>query len=232
MPAASRLDRGVDVLWVTVKATGLAAALELVPPEQVGAATVIPLLNGIDHVAVLRARYPNVVAGAIRVESERVGPGRIRQSSPFLRIDLAGAEPVADEVRAAGIECHVDADEVTLLWGKLAFLAPLALTTTAFAAPLGDVRDDPRYRACMDEAVAIARAAGAGITADPLWAIVRGAPAAMQSSMQKDVAAGSAPELDAIAGPILRGGAQHGIPVPVTEELARLVEARARGAAG
>ena len=73
---------------------------------------------------------------------------------------------------------------------------------------------------------------GARITADPLWAIVRGAPATMQSSMQKDVAAGSAPELDAIAGPILRGGTRYGIPVPVTAELARLVESRAHGTAG
>ena len=44
--------------------------------------------------------------------------------------------------------------------------------------------------------------------------------------MQKDVEAGRAPELDAIAGPILRGGIQHGIPVPSTDELARLVAAR------
>ena len=33
-------------------------------------------------------------------------------------------------------------------------------------------------------------------------------PANMRSSMQKDVEQGNAPELDAIAGPILRGGAE------------------------
>jgi ketopantoate reductase len=47
--------------------------------------------------------------------------------------------------------------------------------------------------------------------------------------MQKDVAAGRAPELDAIAGPVQRGGARHGIPVPATAELAGLVAARAQG---
>jgi 2-dehydropantoate 2-reductase len=52
------------------------------------------------------------------------------------------------------------------------------------------------------------------------------APAETRSSMQKDVEAGRAPELDAIAGPILRGGSRHGIPVPCTEELAGLVAAR------
>jgi len=37
-----------------------------------------------------------------------------------------------------------------------------------------------------------------------------------QKSRQKDVAAGRAPELDAIAGPILRGGEEHGIDAPAT----------------
>jgi ketopantoate reductase len=37
--------------------------------------------------------------------------------------------------------------------------------------------------------------------------------------MQKDVAAGRAPELDAIAGPILRGGSKYGIDVSATQAL-------------
>jgi len=229
VPAVAGLDRDVDVLWVTVKATGLAEALELAPAEQVGTATVIPLLNGVDHVAALRARYANVVAGAIRVEAERVAPWRIVPSSPFLRLDLAGAEGVADDVRAAGIDCQVEDDERTLLWSKLCFLAPVALTTTALDAPLGTAREDPRFARAIDEAIAVAGAEGARIAAEPLLAIAAGAPAAMRSSMQKDVAAGRAPELDAIAGPILRGGAAHGVPVRATEELAAIVAARVAG---
>jgi 2-dehydropantoate 2-reductase len=225
--ATSALDREVDVLWVTVKATGLDEALELAPPAAVGAATVIPLLNGVDHLAALRERYADVVAGAIRVESERTGPGRIRHSSPFVRVDLAGADRVAEDVRAAGIDCAVDADEVTLLWSKLCFLAPVALATTALDGPLGAVRDDPRFGRAMDETVAVAQAEGARISPEPLHALAVEVPATMRSSMQKDVAAGRAPELDAIAGPIRRGGARHGIPVPATDELAQLVAARA-----
>ena len=41
--------------------------------------------------------------------------------------------------------------------------------------------------------------------------------------MQKDVDAGREPELDAIAGPILRAGERHGIDVSATRELAALV---------
>jgi len=53
-------------------------------------------------------------------------------------------------------------------------------------------------------------------------------PANMRSSMQKDVERHNAPELDAIAGPILRGARKHGIDVPVTTKLVAAVEQRAR----
>ena len=52
-----------DVLWIAVKATHLDAALRSVTnAEQIGA--IVPLLNGIDHVALLRALCePLAVAG-------------------------------------------------------------------------------------------------------------------------------------------------------------------------
>lgn len=231
VPAVSKLDREIDVLWVATKATQLGSALGLAPPDRVGAgATVIPLLNGIDHIDVLKARYPTVVAGAIRVESERLSPARIRQSSPFLRVDLAGAKQAAADLRAAGIDCRVSDDELTLLWEKLAFLAPVALATTALDAPLGSVRDDERFQGCQREAFTVARAEGAHINEAGLLAVLTAAPAEMRSSMQKDVAAGHLPELDAIAGPILRGSDRYGLSAPHTKELSRLVVARTKAA--
>jgi 2-dehydropantoate 2-reductase len=224
--ATSALEQEVDVLWISTKALDLEPALALAPPDVVGDAVVIPLLNGVEHVVLLRARYVNVVAGAIRVEAEKAGPGRIRQSSPFIRVDLGGAEPVAAELRAAGIDCRVREHEATLLWEKLAFLAPLALATAALGGPLGAVRDDPRYRACQAEALAVARAEGAQVDEDGLRALGASAPAEMRSSMQKDVAAGRPPELDAIAGPILRAGRRHGISVTATQQLADAVAGR------
>ena len=44
--------------------------------------------------------------------------------------------------------------------------------------------------------------------------------------MQKDVDRHNPPELDAIAGPILRGGQKHGIDVPATKKLVALIERR------
>lgn len=225
--AASTLDPDADVVWVATKATQLEQALALAPPERVGAAAVVPLLNGVDHVGLLRRRYPNVVAAAIRVESERAPGWVIRQTSPFLRVDLAGLPEVRDVLAAAGIQALLRDDETTLLWEKLAFLAPVALATSARAATLGAVRHDPEFVGCRAEAVAVARAEGARVDAAAVEALHEGAPESMRSSMQKDVAAGREPELDAVAGPIIRHGAQHGIATPHTESVAAAVRARA-----
>jgi len=44
--------------------------------------------------------------------------------------------------------------------------------------------------------------------------------------MQKDVSAGRMPELDAIGGPIIRGGRHHGLDVLTTRELVARIEER------
>ena len=228
--ALSRLDRVVDVLWVTTKAAGLPGASDLAPPERVEEAVVIPLMNGVDHLTSLRKMYAVVVAGAMRVESERLSPGRIAQTSPFIRVDLAGAQHVADEVRAAGIDCRVDDDEVSMLWQKLVFLAPLALATTAAAEPLGGVRHAELYQLAQQEALSVAKAVGARIDVDSLVALRAAALDSMRSSMQRDVEHGKAPELDAIAGPILRGGIRYGIATPAIQSLVDQVSARVEAA--
>src|ERR1039458_7264597 len=68
----------VDVLWLTVKATQLDLALAaLKNPESVRA--IVPLLNGIDHVALLRGKYGagRVIPATIAGETERVSSGQI-----------------------------------------------------------------------------------------------------------------------------------------------------------
>ena len=165
---SSTLDREVDVLWVAPKAPQFEAALELAPPASVGQAVVLPLMNGIDHVAILRRRYEHVLAGAIRVESERVEPGLVRHKTPFARVDLGPGprrDEIAEELRTVGLDVVLLDDESTVLWEKLALLGPLALTTTARAAPVGTVQEEPEWRArllqCHDEVVSVGIAEGA-----------------------------------------------------------------------
>jgi len=191
---------------------------------------VVPLLNGLEHMALLRGRYPagQVVAGAIRVESTRVGPRVIEHTSPFTRVQLASTTAPPARVRAlavrlgeAGIDTTVRDNEPAMLWEKLSFLAPLALLTTRYGATVGQVR---RYRraellAVVDE---IAGTAGAvGVVLDPagIVAFVDQLPPDMQSSMRRDAQAGRPTELDAIGGAVLRAAGRAGVPVPVTARL-------------
>ncbi|HUK86914.1 MAG TPA: 2-dehydropantoate 2-reductase [Terriglobales bacterium] len=233
---SAAVTRPFDLLWITVKATQLEAALESVPaPAQIGA--VVPLLNGVEHVALLRRRFGDerVVPATIAVESERVAPGRIVHRSPFVRLNVAASgrprlEASVEHLRRFGFECRFVESESTLLWSKLVFLAPIALSCTAAALPIDLVVADPaargRLEASVREACAVAAAAGATVDAAAVIAGIAGLPPGMRASMQKDVEAGRTPELDAIAGPILRGAQAHGLPATATQELVAAVRRR------
>ncbi|HEX2739531.1 MAG TPA: 2-dehydropantoate 2-reductase [Rubrobacter sp.] len=229
---ADRLDDRFDVVWITVKATALDPALGTIPPEELGDGVVVPLLNGVDHIERLRDRYgaERVLPGTIRVEAEKMGPGRVRHLSSFADVQVSPnpatrelAEALCEELRGAGLGCEVQDDEVTMLWSKLCFLAPFALATTASEGSLGVVRSDAGRWAsleeCVYEACAVGVAEGARVAPEPILTTLEGLPDGLRSSMQKDVAAGRVPELDAISGPILRGGSEHGIDVPATRAL-------------
>jgi 2-dehydropantoate 2-reductase len=212
---------------VSVKHGALGAALERVPAPLLGDGLVLPFLNGVDHMAVLRGHFgaDRVAAAVIRVESARTAPGVIEHRSPFTDIDLAGSaerlDPTVALLSAAGTRARVLPDEDAVLWGKLAFLAPFALLTTRYRLPIGALRTERRGElvALVEETCAVARACGGTTGADRVLAGYDGFPADGRSSMLRDAEAGRPLELDAIGGAVLRAAARHGVPAPVTERL-------------
>jgi len=228
-----------DVLWVTVKATQLESALTALRNLGSGKA-IVPLLNGIDHLSLLRSRYgaERVIAATIAVESERVSPGHIIHRSPFARLNVSTAGrtqlgSTVEHLQQMGFECRFVENESTLMWSKLVFLGPYALTTTAADKAMGGIISDPSWKgqleACVREACAVAIGEGAKVDPEAILAGMKAMPRNMRSSMQKDVEQHRTPELDAIAGPILRGARRHNIDIPATKMLVALVEQRAGG---
>jgi Ketopantoate reductase len=72
--------------------------------------------------------------------------------------------------------------------------------------------------ACHDEAAAVAIAEGGRLDPPRLRRTLRGfSGGEMRTSMQKDFDAHRPLELDAIAGPIVRGGQRHRIATPATK---------------
>jgi 2-dehydropantoate 2-reductase len=228
LPAATRLERPADVIWVATKATQLAEALDRVSETAVEDSVIVPLLNGLDHVELLRARFgaTRVLPSAITIESERVEPGLVRQLSRFAAVKLSPApqaEELRDELVDAGIVASVGESEAGVLWEKLAVLAPIALTTTLRGSALGGVVADPVWRgrleACVREVAAAATEDGVVIDPDTLIARIESVPPGLRSSMQKDREAGRPTEIDAIGGSVLRAAARHGLDAPATQAL-------------
>jgi 2-dehydropantoate 2-reductase len=233
--AVAALTESVDVLWIATKTYQLQSALEVV---QVTPRCVIPLLNGVDHVAVLRKRFglERVVPGTIAVEAEKVAPGRFIQRSPVVRLNLAASGEallgaIVAQLGNLGFACQFIANEQTLLWGKLCFLGPFALVTSTSGLNAGEILANAAWKqklsSAIAEACAVANASGAEVDAARIQSVVENSPPAMRSSMQKDVAAGRQLELDAIGGPIVRGGARYGVDVSTTVSLMADIEAKA-----
>jgi 2-dehydropantoate 2-reductase len=236
--AVERLEGPVDVLVVATKAIGLDDALDRIA---FAPALVLPLLNGLDHLPLLRARFgeQTVVAGTIRVEADRPEPGVVVHTSPFLRVDMASRYASADEgmrmlarmLTDAGIPARVGASEPQVMWSKLVRLNALACTTSAFDKLLGEIRGTPELRdqlvGAIAEGCAVALAEGASIDSDDPLRELNQAHATLGSSMQRDIAAGRLPELDAIPGAVLRAGARHGVDCPTIERLVAMIAARA-----
>ncbi|WP_336708497.1 ketopantoate reductase family protein [Oerskovia sp. USHLN155] len=228
--ATAQLTEPVDVLLVAVKATGLTDALDRVAPEALAGAVVVPLLNGVEHLDVLRSRYGSerVVPAVIRVEATRVAPGEIVHGSPFVEIDLAPGDAPADAVDTvrdllarAGVTVRVRPDEAALVWAKLSFLAPLALLTTRHRATIGEVRTAHRdeLEALVAEVAAVATASGAPSDPAASLALYDRFPAGARSSMERDAEAGRPLEVDAIGGAVARAAARHGVAAPRTVRL-------------
>jgi len=215
----SYLTHPVEVLIVAVKATQLIDATPRVPAAFTAGGIVVPFLNGVDHLPYLRAVYPaGTVAATIVVEATKLDDGTIEQVIPSAVITLAagsGTAAAAALLEVPGLKVTVKPGEAQVMWQKLCFLATYALLTTAAGQAIGPAREQfaSWVGPLVGEACAAAAMHDAKIDPAAVEAAIRGLPAQARSSMLKDRLAGREPELDAIAGPILRTLGPAGAPV-------------------
>jgi 2-dehydropantoate 2-reductase len=238
-PAVEALTEPVDVLFVTTKAYELDAALARI---QAPVRLIIPLLSGLEHVAYLRQRFPETLtcAASIRIDVERKGTADVKHNSAFAVIDTAFDDdwlshrelrPLVEQLGGAGIALLVSASELQVLWSKIVFLNALSLASAITNMPVGWIRKDPNWRrqmqAALEEGAAVAQAEGSKVSVEMTMDYVDHARYGLGSVMQRDLQAGDRPELDAIAGSIIRAADRRRIPCPTIRELAAQVAAKA-----
>ena len=226
-----------DVVWLAVKALQLDDAIALIA-QGAKPQAIVPLLNGVDHIALLRSKFGEdvVIPATIAVETERTAPGQIVHRSPFAKLNISSRGKALlgktlEQLRQIGFTGEFIDSEPTLMWGKLVFLGPLALSTTAVNRTIGELVSNPEawsdLQTCVREACEVGTAEGARLNVEVVIKAILALPAPMKSSMQKDVEQGRAPEVDAIGGAIMRAARRREIPVPVTERLIEAVAQRA-----
>ena len=228
---------GPSILFIAVKATTLNDAITRVDPEIVRGAVIIPLLNGIEHMEVLRRRFPGqIAAGTISMEAYEKTPGHVIHATSFARIRVAADDADLRErlrdaialIAEAGLTTEIGASEARILWEKLVRLNALALMTTRYKKPIGEIRDNEQMRRelmqLVSEAVTVAAKEGAVIDVHNVMAHLDRLEPSQFSSLKRDIDQEKQSELDAIAGAIVRAGMCHGISCPTIAAFISAIE--------
>ncbi len=197
--------------------------------------TVVVVQNGTEGVARVAPLAPaaEVLASVVYCGAELLAPGHV-QHHGFGHLFMPDG-PAAQELAAAGegsgFTVRPDAAFVTELWRKLGSNITAngvtALTGRRLEV-LGEVQVHPLLRGLLQECYAVARAEGADLgdaQIDAFLSAVAGKAPAGGSSMFYDRQAGRPTEHDAIYGALVRAGARHGIPTPLTEAVQILIAA-------
>jgi 2-dehydropantoate 2-reductase len=220
-----------DLVILGVKAWQVPDAARAIKPVVGSITTVLPLQNGVDAVPQLvdELGSKNVIGGLCRIVSFVVEPGHIRHAgfTPTIiigELDNQRTERITkieDVFKHAGLDTTIATDIQVALWTKFLFIASFSGVGALANAPAGVLRSDPKRRAqmlsAMQEIYALAHARGVKLPSDSVekvMAAVDGLPDDATSSMQRDIAAGKASELESQNGAVVRMARESGIDVP------------------
>jgi 2-dehydropantoate 2-reductase len=221
-----------DVIFLAVKAYQLDAAIEDFGAYVTERSMILPVLNGMKHMDILRSRFgpPHVIGGVARIASTLDERGRILDQADFH--DLIYGEWSGETstrilaldhfMTGAGFEARLSTDIQRDMWEKWAMLASLAAITCLMDGDVGQVVRAPdglEFVNGLFAEVAAAVAAAWQPLSDPFKARVlslltdRGS--SLTSSMYRDMKAGYRVEADQIVGDLVMRAAAKGIATPL-----------------
>jgi 2-dehydropantoate 2-reductase len=235
-----------DLVMIAVKLRDTVEALRAVAPVIGPATTLVSFQNGVQKEDLLRRTYPDahVMGGVAYVATTIARPGVIRKTGSLERLafgELDGTrsragEALLEAARAGGIAAELSDNIVREIWRKFVFLVGHSATTTTMRSSIGPIRENPRARAflrdAMAEVVAVGRSLGIDLPADFADDRLRfadGLPASMTSSMHHDLEAGRPLEVAWLSGAVADLGRSTGIATPLNRAVADILALRAEG---
>jgi 2-dehydropantoate 2-reductase len=226
----------VDVVVLATKGFHLESAIAQMNPLIGSKRTILPLLNGMEHMDVLLKRFgSHLISGLCRLSAFIAAPGHIKHVSvpPYIafgELDNSKSERVDSlhKIFASlqGVTAEVPADIITAMWEKFIFISGTSGIGALTRQPVGEYRANPELRKILHDAIsetaAIARARGANIPptfVDETMQRIDNLPPQMLASMQKDMMEGRPSELNEQTGAVIRMGKAVGVPTPTHEKI-------------
>ncbi|MBT6278125.1 MAG: ketopantoate reductase family protein [Chromatiales bacterium] len=222
-----------DLVVLTNKAYGLAGALEAIAPHVNPNTIILPLLNGMSHLAKIEARFPGatVWGGVAQIGAVLAPNGAIQHVIPVQGLIIGpragqdGSRPQAEQLVAMAGNANIDArfsDDIEQdLWDKWVFLAALAAGTCLMRSDIGTIlkaeHGEALLIALLTECTNIA-AAEDHRPADERMAFYRnqltGKDSKAKASMLRDIEQGGPSEADHIVGDLIRRARKRGLATP------------------
>lgn len=202
-----------DLVLLAVKATGLDAALQDAGSFIGADTTVIPFLNGMRHIDLIRVLPAGIsLGGMVKIIATLDEDGSVRQMTNLATMTIGtfdgNAVPatISDALRAPGVELFETDDVLQALWDKWVFIAAAGVITCLFRNSVGNILA-AGGRAPIDAAIAeteaVAAAAGHPTKAsnhDQAVGLLTEPGSAFVSSLYRDVISGYATEAEHILG--------------------------------
>lgn len=228
---AEAIDGPYDAVILAVKAFGLEQALTDMAPAVGPDSIVMPLLNGMRHVDLIRERYGAALIGGVCKVATTIDPeGRIKQLAPFQELAYGELDGSPSErtatldaaMQGAGFTARLTPTVEREMWEKWTLLATLGSLCCLMRGTIGEVEAAPGGRdfvlRLLEEVVSVIRTDGIAPSPAFLETITKqvtqkGSP--MASSMYRDLVAGLPVEADQIVGDLEARAKRHGIDTPL-----------------
>jgi 2-dehydropantoate 2-reductase len=210
---------------------------------------VIPILNIYGTGSQLQKELPGLIVtdGCIYVASEIKDPGHIWMNGTILRVVFglrkdqkhlkAKLTPILEQIRDdlcdSGIEGILSENIERDTMRKFSYVSPQGACGLYYGVPVGGVQRPGEIRDCfaglVKEISDLADAMGIGFGEDIVpvnLRITEGLSPDMTTSLQRDVAAGKASEMDGLIYEVVRMGKRYGVSLPLYEKIAEELTAR------
>jgi 2-dehydropantoate 2-reductase len=230
--SAEEIDTPYDLVFLSVKAYALEAAMNDFAAAVGRETMILPVLNGMRHIDLLAKRFGEhaVTGGVCLVAAEIDDQGRIVQFADVQRLvygerngeSTPRLKTLDATLRGAGFDARLSSDIMQAMWEKWIQLASLGAITCLMRGTIGEIVAAPGGTelpiALLNESAAVASACGRKPSEDFLSrnaAAMTKPGSSLTSSMYRDLRKGAPVEADHILGDLIERGSVHGVATPL-----------------